>query len=257
MDSMRCLRKPFLFFGIVLGLITVAAQPHVPVLQQHVNDFTNSLTFDQWRTLESKLQGFEDSTSTQIAILLFKSLNGEAIEDYSMKVFELNKLGRRGKNNGVLVVVAKDDRMARIEVGYGLEGVLPDALASQIVEREMKPRFREGNLYAGLAAGASAIIAATAGEYKAQPKGEIAPTVSASLLLFAFIFFFFFFMPMLASRRRVAIHSGNWIYHSGWGPGFGGWSGGFFGGGGGGGWGGGGWSGGGGFAGGGGATGRW
>ncbi|MBI3788080.1 MAG: TPM domain-containing protein [Ignavibacteriales bacterium] len=254
---MKLFRPIIILIAVFACALRVAiAQAEIPILQQRVDDYTNSLTLAEWQALNNRLQQFEDSTSNQVVILLLNSLHGNSIEDYAVKVFEANKLGQRNKNNGVLIVVAKEDRLVRIEVGYGLEGVLTDAVTSQIIEREMKGNFRKGNFYGGLMSGVSAIISATAGEYKVEPRGKKAPFVSGILMLLGFIFFFGFFLPMLSSKRRYVIGGGNWIYHSGWGSfgggggsSFGGWGGGSSGGG----WGGGG----GGMSGGGGATGSW
>jgi uncharacterized protein len=241
--------------GLIFLVAAVAnAQLEVPSLEQRVTDFTNSLSFNEWRTLESRLQRFEDSTSTQIAVLLISSLKGEAIEDYSMQVFEKNKLGQKSKDNGVLVVIAKDDKKARIDVGYGLEGVLTDAMTFQIITDEMAPSFRANNFYAGVTSGVSAIMAATAGEYKVKPRGGSAPLISSLLVVFFVGFFLVFFLPLLATKRRYLIGSSGAFYNSGWGWRSGGGGGGGLGGGG---FSGGGWSGGGGMAGGGGASGSW
>ena len=157
----------------------------------------------------------------------------------------------------MLLVVAKDDRKVRIEVGYGLEGVLTDALSSQIIRNDMDPYFQNENYFAGLATGLDAIMRATAGEYEADNRGKNAPLVSTTLGILALGFVFFFLLPMMAARRRTVVGSGGHRYFSGWG--YGGWPGSFGGGGGsfGGFGGGGGWSGGGGMSGGGGATGSW
>jgi uncharacterized protein len=234
------------------------AQPEVPQLQQRVTDFTNTLNFNQWRALEARLKQFEDTTSTQIAIVMINSLEGEALEDYSMRIFEKNKLGQKGKDNGVLILIAKADHKMRIEVGYGLEGVLTDAATTQIREREMNPRFRSGDFYGGLDAAISAIMSATAGEYRIEVRGKKAPLTSVILVLIFFGIMGAFVLPMLTSRRRYVIGSTGSMYRSGWGwpyiggGGFGGGSfgGGSFGGGGG-------FSGGGGMAGGGGSSGSW
>ena len=249
---MNFARFVIVFGAVLLCLSSAQAQLEAPTLQQRVTDFTNSLSFTEWRSLESRLQRFEDSTSTQIAILLINSLQGESIEDFSMRVFEKNKIGQEKKDNGVLVVVAKGDRAVRIDVGYGLEGVLTDAATSQIIERDMKPYFRADNFYAGLSSGVSSIIAVAEGEYTVEPGGRTAPLAGGIMLVFFIVFILVFFMPMLAARRRYLIGSGGWTYNSGWGWGSGGMGrsgggGGSFGG----------WSGGGGMAGGGGATGRW
>ena len=253
---MQTLRGPLLILLLAMTSANLVAQPEVPLLQQRVTDFTNSLTFNEWRALETRLKQFEDSTSTQIAIVLLRSLDGGSIEDYSMRVFEKNKLGQKGKDNGVLIVIAKSDRKARIEVGYGLEGVLTDAATTQIREREMNPRFKNNDFYGGLNAAVSAIMATTAGEYKVVPRGERAPLMSVILVLVFFGILGAFVLPMLSSKRRYVIGSGNSMYRSGWGWPYGG-GGGGGGSSGGGSFGGGGFSGGGGMGGGGGSSGSW
>ncbi len=250
---MRTIRNPLLIF-LLLWSVPLLAQPEVPQLQQRVTDFTNTLNFNQWRALETRLKQFEDSTSTQVAILILNSLEGGALEDYSMRVFEKNKLGQKGKDNGVLILVAKADHKIRIEVGYGLEGVLTDAATTQIREREINPRFRAGDFYGGLDGAVSAIISATAGEYKVEARGKKAPLTSVILMLFFFGIMGAFVLPMFSSRRRAVIGSRGSMYRSGWGwpyIGGGGFGGGGLGGGGGG------FSGGGGMAGGGGSSGSW
>jgi uncharacterized protein len=252
---MKNVRIAILFLCVVFAYAAAIAQSEVPHLQQRVTDFTNTLSYNEWRSLESRLKQFEDSTSTQIAILLLRTLDGSDIVDYSMKVFDENKIGVKSKNNGVLVVVAKDDHKIRIAVGYGLEGVMTDALTTQIIERDMKPYFKANNFYAGLSAGVSSIIAATAGEYKVQARGKNAPMITVILVMIFFGIMGAFVLPFLAGRRRFVIGSGGSMYGSGWGwpyggsGGGGGFSGGSFGGGG--------WSGGGGMSGGGGASGSW
>ena len=253
---MQTLRGPLLILLLAMTSANLVAQPEVPLLQQRVTDFTNSLSFNEWRALETRLKQFEDSTSTQIAIVLLRSLDGGSIEDYSMRVFEKNKLGQKGKDNGVLIVIAKSDRRARIEVGYGLEGVLTDAATTQIREREMNPRFKNNDFYGGLNAAVSAIMATTAGEYKVVPRGERAPLMSVILVLVFFGILGAFVLPMLSSKRRYVIGSGSSMYRSGWGWPYGG-GGGGGGSSGGGAFGGGGFSGGGGMGGGGGSSGSW
>lgn len=232
----------------------LAGAQEIPKLTQRVNDFTNTFSYVEWGSLEKEIKQFEDSTSNQIVVLMVSNLGGEDIEGYANKVFTQNKIGQAKKNNGVLLVIAKDDRKMRIEVGYGLEGALTDALSDQIIRKEITPHFKNGSYYAGVLGGLNAIMLATAGEYTADPSSNSATSVSASLLLIAFIFVFFFFVPLLRSRRRTFIGSAGPFYYSGWGYRGGGsgssWGG--FGGGGGGGFGGGG-----GMSGGGGASGSW
>jgi uncharacterized protein len=200
------------------------------------------------------LARFEDTTSTQIAILIIPTLGGEDLFDYSLRVAEKNKIGRQGRNNGVLFVVVVNGRKLRIQVGYGLEGALPDALCDQILRNEVRPLFRSGDYYGGITAGIETIIRATKGEYKAEKKND--NRGSGWLPLLVVLFIGFIFISSLISRIR----GGGWYSGGsrGWNSG-GGWFGGSGGGGGwsGGGFGGGGWSGGGGSFGGGGASGSW
>ena len=120
----------------------------------------------------SSLKSFDDSTSNQIVFLMINSLDGYSLEMYTYETAVKNNIGSKANNNGVLFFVAKDDRKMRIEVGYGLEGALPDALANSILRNEVRPHFKENNYSAGVAAGLNAIILATQGEYKIKKKSD-------------------------------------------------------------------------------------
>ena len=231
-----------------------AAEAKIPKLEQRVSDFTNTLSFQEWQQLDHLLKSFDDSTSTQVVVLMINSLEGESIEEYANKTFSTNKIGQAKKDNGVLVVIAKQEHAIRIEVGYGLEGVLTDAVTSQIIRQEITPYFKADNYFGGIVNGVDVVMRAAAGEYHADSKGKKAPAVSAGLVSLLFMFVVFVLMPMMTSRRRSIVGSGGHSYYSGWGYG-GGFGGGGFGGGGFGG--GGGFSGGGGMSGGGGASGSW
>ena len=225
-----------------------AQEISVPQLHEHVTDFTNTLQFSEWRSLETQLKRFEDSTSTQIAVVMIQSLQGDDITDYSLKIAEANKIGTKGKDNGLLILIAKGDKAIRFEVGYGLEGSLPDALCDQIIRNEIRPRFRDGDYYGGISAGLDAVIKATKGEYKAEGRTRNNVTNLGSVLL-SVILFVIFGISIFGGGRRYGISSRGHYQSGYWGGGFGG--GGFGGGGGGG------WSGGGGSFGGGGASGSW
>ncbi|HCN82927.1 MAG TPA: methanol dehydrogenase [Sphingobacteriaceae bacterium] len=136
-----------------------------------VNDYTNTLSADQVSQLEHKLVAFDDSTSTQIAVVIIKSLDGNDIADYASRLGEKWGVGRDKKNNGVMLLVALDDHKVTIQTGYGVEGALPDAIARRIIENEITPGFKNGDYYAGLDKGTDAIISYTKGEYKnEEPK---------------------------------------------------------------------------------------
>jgi len=141
----------------------------VPILSARVTDETWTLSSEYQSALEKKLSEYEKKTSNQIAILMVSSLDGENIENFSMGVAEKTKLGQKGKDNGVLVTIAKEDRKLRIEVGYGLEGVLTDVLCNRIIEKEIKPSFKSGNFEEGISKGIDAIIGGIGGTYIAPP----------------------------------------------------------------------------------------
>ncbi|HEX5538551.1 MAG TPA: YgcG family protein [Methylophilaceae bacterium] len=142
----------------------------IPPLQARVTDLTGTLTPDQQAALENKLAAFEAQKGSQIAVLIVPTTQPEAIEQYSIRVVDQWQLGRKGVDDGVLVLLAKDDRKARIEVGYGLEGVLPDVIAKRIIENVMIPQFRQGDYYAGLDAGIDSIMSVIQGEPLPAPQ---------------------------------------------------------------------------------------
>lgn len=136
----------------------------VPQLTARVTDLTGTLSQQEQAALETKLAQFEQEKGSQIAILLVPTTAPEAIEQYSLRVVEAWKLGRGKVDDGVLVLVAKDDRKMRIEVGYGLEGAIPDVIAKRIVSDVMAPAFRQGNFYYGIDAAVGYLTRLIAGE---------------------------------------------------------------------------------------------
>jgi uncharacterized protein len=159
-----------IFFLLFITPCIIFAQPQIPILKQYANDYTSTLTNSELYTLNSTLKSFDDSTSNQVVFLMISTLGGYPLESYTYEVSVKNKIGTAKNNNGVLFFVAKDDRKMRIEVGYGLEGALPDALASSILRNEVRPYFQHDDYYSGIAAGINAIMQATMGEYTNQNK---------------------------------------------------------------------------------------
>ncbi|MBO9674598.1 MAG: TPM domain-containing protein [Sphingobacteriaceae bacterium] len=131
-----------------------------------VNDYANVLPADQKQALESKLVAFNDSSSTQIAIAILKSVGDYDINEYAVELGRKWGVGQKGKNNGIMIVVAVGDRKISIQTGYGLEGALPDIYAKRIIDDDIKPNFRAGNYYAGLDEATTSIIKYVRGEYK-------------------------------------------------------------------------------------------
>lgn len=129
-----------------------------------VNDTTGTLSAEQKQSLENKLSQFEKETGNEIAVVLINSLDGDSIENYANELFKDWGIGKKGKDNGVLVLVAKNDREMRIEVGYGLEGALTDAQSNWIINDIIKPNFKNNDFNAGLNGAVDKIISATKGE---------------------------------------------------------------------------------------------
>jgi uncharacterized protein len=141
-----------------------AAQQPVPPLTGHVVDTTGTLTADAIEGLERKLAAFEERKGSQIAVLLVRTTAPEAIEPYALRVAEEWRIGRGGVDDGIVLVAALDDRRMRFEVGYGLEGAVPDALARRIIAETIAPRFYENDYAGGLNAGLDALIGLIDGE---------------------------------------------------------------------------------------------
>jgi uncharacterized protein len=147
----------------------VAQDVPVPPLHTRVTDLTATLSAEQAAQLERKLAEFEARKGSQIAVLIVPTTQPEAIEQYGIRVVEAWKLGRKGVDDGALLLVAKDDRELRIEVGYGLEGALSDLVSNRIVEDIIVPRFRQGDFYGGIQAGVEAMIKVVDGEPLPEP----------------------------------------------------------------------------------------
>jgi len=141
----------------------------IPELKQQVTDKTNTLSSSQISSIESTLREFEKAKGSQIAVLLVPSTKPETIEQYGIRVAEQWKLGRKGVDDGIILLVAKNDRKMRIEVGYGLEGAVPDAYAKRIIEQIIKPEFRSGDFYHGITKGVDALIGLVNGEDLPEP----------------------------------------------------------------------------------------
>ena len=143
---------------MLLWIVTAAGAQEVPTFSGYVNDYANLLTDATTQELEDRLRDHEQRTTNQVTVLTVPSLEGGSLEEFSLRVAEALKVGQGGKDNGILLLVARDDRKIRIEVGYGLEPYLPDAYASRIVREVIAPYFKQGDYDAGIAAGVNAIL---------------------------------------------------------------------------------------------------
>lgn len=202
---------------MLVTAVALSQDAKIPKLFTRATDFTGTLSAQELSSLESDLARFEDSTSTQVVVVMIPTTGGQDIESFALRTAEANRIGQKGKDNGVLLLIAKDDRALRIEVGYGLEGVLPDGLCGAIIRKEITPSFRVGDYYGGIRAGVQAIMAATRNEYKADPKRQ--PVDLTPLIMIGF-FLLVMFMMLRSARRRSSYLRGGRIpvfFPGGWG----------------------------------------
>ncbi|HXX32880.1 MAG TPA: TPM domain-containing protein, partial [Thermodesulfobacteriota bacterium] len=197
------MKKIFLLFILLISFLAFPAYGlDVPKLQGYVNDYAGMISPSAKSKLEEGLRAFEESDSTQIVILTVPSLQGENIEEFGIKVGEAWKIGQKRKDNGAILIVSKQDRKMRIEVGYGLEGRLTDLAAGRIIDLVIKPRFQQGDFDGGFIAGVSSMIAATRGEFKAEPRPVRHRQRGVPPFLGIFLFFGIFTL-ILGSLSRV------------------------------------------------------
>ena len=235
--------------GLFCCLGLAAAEVIPPAPARYFNDYAHVVSPATAQKLNQTLEDFEKQSSSQILVVVYPKMESDSsIEDYTVRVARAWRVGQKSKNNGAVLFVFVQDRKMFIQVGYGLEGALPDVTAKRIVEDEIKPRFAQGDFDGGLTAGVNAMIAATKGEYQgtcttANSGNQNGPGIG-TVVLWAFVALVLFSIFFGGRRRRSGLGWGGWMLGSG---GFSGWGGG----------GGGGFSGGGGSFGGGGAGGSW
>ena len=169
---MRALLRVAAAAALLLAFWAAAEDVPIPPLTGRVVDVHGALTPEQKRELEASLEAFEKRKGSQIAVLITGTTFPEPIESFSMRVADAWKLGRKGVDDGILVVLAKSDQAIRIEVGYGLEGAVPDAMAKRLIEEVFIPRFREGDFHGGLRAGLDRLMRLIDGEPLPEPKRD-------------------------------------------------------------------------------------
>lgn len=193
------MRRALLASIAVAVLSASAAALDVPYLSGRVNDDAHLLDAPSASALELKLKNYEMRTGRQFAVLTIPSLEGEGLEDFSLRVARTWRLGRAGIDDGVLLLIAKDDRKVRIEVGYGLEGVLTDAQCGRIIRDAIVPRFRGGDFAGGVTDGVGAVLAVLGGggDWYAPPE-KSASRASIWLAKFRSVFGIVFVLLMIA-----------------------------------------------------------
>ncbi len=204
----RWLRSFLILTALSLGTICQAQWAMalaVPSVTNRVNDYAEMLSPATRQQLESVLTALEKSDSTQLAVLTIPSLEGENLEEFSLKVVEKWKLGQKGLDNGVLLLIAKNDRKLRIEVGYGLEGVLTDLTSGRIIRDIITPQFRNGNFDQGVINGVSAIISVIRGEFKAEDMAASSGQKSDGNIegMVIFLLFILFNISKVFGRQKI------------------------------------------------------
>lgn len=189
-----CLSLLALLWLALLPTAVRAAEPAaLPALSARVTDLTGTLDDTQRGRLEARLAAIERSGRAQVAVLLLPSTQPETIEAFAIRLAEAWKIGRKGADNGVIVIVAKDDRKMRIEVGYGLEGTIPDAIARRIIAERMAPAFKQGDFFGGLQAAVEGLDQAMGGTLTTAPAEVSSPgrsEVGPDIMTWAFFLLF-------------------------------------------------------------------
>lgn len=199
-------QRGLLLLWLCMASNVLLAQVAVPVLSARVIDQTATLDGQQLAALEQKLQAFEQAKGSQLAVLIVPTTGEETIEQYSLRVVEQWQLGRKKVDDGVLLLLAKNDRTLRIEVGYGLEGALNDATSKRIISEVIVPRLRQGDFYGGIDAGVTRIIAVINGEPLPPPAANVA---DSSDEVWTFVPFAVVFATILGGALRQML--GRWL----------------------------------------------
>lgn len=190
---MKNILKKAVLFLICLYALPVWALDVPPLAGKRVHDLAGVLTEPQRQALTLRLAEFEKKTSNQVALLLINSLDGEPIESFSLRAAETWKMGQKGLDNGLLITIAVKDKKYRLEVGYGLEGALPDGFVGSIGRQYFRPNFQKGDYFAGITQALDAILTASRGEYHGKTKQKESPDnfiITSLLAALALIGFF-------------------------------------------------------------------
>lgn len=220
-----------LVFGSFSGLIAQDI-PSKPSPARLVNDYVGVLSAFEINDLEQKLVAFDDSTSNQVVVVVVKTVQPYDMNEYATKLGREWGVGQDGKNNGLVVLWATEDRKVYIATGYGLEGAIPDAIAKRIVDQVIIPRFRESRFYDGLRDGTDAIIQYSSGEFEAEPESSDEIPFWLILLIFLIIIIIIRAISKGGGGGGMMRRSSGWPYttYTGWGQHSGNWSGGGWGG---------------------------
>lgn len=229
------MKKVLWVFVLIFSMVHSFAEMEFPKPEGFVNDFAGVLRGQEKAEIARIAENLEKDTTAEIAVVTVKTVKPYSIEEYSVKLFEKWGIGKAGKDNGTLLLVAVEDREVKIEVGYGLEGVLPDGLCGEIIRTAIIPEFKRGNYGAGIVRGTEAIAGIISGksDYKTEKpaKDAVADTIATIIVflikrLFAFIILILFIIGLFSksskkgyNRNRARWSSGtsSWGSSSSWG----------------------------------------
>lgn len=221
------MKKFIVSLGLLVAPFFLLAYTSPGIPTGFVNDFAQMFSSAEKTELEQTLVNFEKDSTNEISVVTIQTLGDETIETYAVKLFEEWGIGKEKEDNGVLLLIALEDREMRIEVGYGLEGALPDATASHIIRNIMTPAFRDGKYFDGVKGAVDAIVSATKGEYVAQEPEVLSQRVIAMIVIFfvIFILIFLLILYVIIKLFLYALKNGHiksWIDKGRGGGGFGG-----------------------------------
>lgn len=213
---MKLLPRIVLALGLLLaGASLPAAERIPPAPARYFNDYAGVVSANTAGHLNARLEQFERDTSNQLLVVIYPRMESDSsVEDYTVRVAESWKVGRQGRSNGAVLFAFMQDRQLYLQVGYGLEGAIPDAIAKRIIEREIVPNFRAGNVDAGMIAAVNAMIAAAKGEYQGtgrtvdenRRRGGSGPSGLAPSGVAFLVILFFLFMVVRGALRRGGRH---------------------------------------------------
>jgi uncharacterized protein len=197
----------FCLIVLITVIVTSVFSLEAPLLNKRVNDFAGMISEKTEQQMTQMLYDLEVTDGTQIVVLTIESLEGEPLEDFSLRVAEKNGIGQKENDNGALLLVSKIDKKIRIEVGYGLEGVLTDLLSGRIIDNEITPLFKQNDYNGGFLAGVNAMIGAVRGEYTSESssqsgRGFLSRYSNLMFIPFIFLFGIFRFASLLMIGRR-------------------------------------------------------
>ncbi len=198
------MRKIAYIFAVFLGVLTYTSAFTLPVKPSgYINDYARVLSTTEVAQLEDEIHAFSESTTNEIAVVVVPDMGGETIENYAIKIFDQWKIGTSKNDNGVLLLIAIQERKVRIEAGYGLEGALPDILTKQIIDTQVTPEFKDANYFKGISQGVHSMMKAIEGEYTLEPTSQ-SKSITGKMIevIFGILFFVVQILASIFARSK-------------------------------------------------------